>query len=656
MRSIAPILFFAAAAFAAAEEPAPIDPLARELLSWPISASAVAVPAKTIDLSAPGPPPRPDFQRVTDTELSYSEYSIYAYAINHWDVAEPIMTRWLTDASPFRRAAAAAAFYKRALTRGENPSRGRTMLQSLVTNRSLHPSARGMALRSLMLRAAVRWVADDRDDVSSWYLSLFDDPTLTYARIEDVAGRPLADVAAWWPEQLTPALARLARNVTTRNNAAIALGAILEQRDENGASPRTIRRVVEALTPWLAHKEWARESDSGGERLAAIEAAGTIGGPRVLEALRAGFAREPHNVALLAALVARRDPKALSIGMSDREPITENARGAVWTALLRTHAAPPAEIAEALFAFLRLSAKDPRALDNWNNVLPWRASLGRHLELTGTHGAADAIATRIAHATAGDAAVTNGVLAVIAAWDDDAIRALVLRELPRADARVVATVASHARAYRAAARRVANRTPFIALLAGDDVSRFLARPKSANRILVFARLAQIDIPAAQVTASAAHPEVVAQYLAHVDTPAHRALLRARFPHVISGMPPPVGRMPIPCASDAFTKLENELLAEIAAGKSDEVWAHVTFAGWPCGYLRDPRIVRGAMPEWREAFEAAGPAWTIDAWTPSHELFHADRAGARRIVFKNDAADPRVHRLAEAIDSRAALSR
>ncbi|HET7434635.1 MAG TPA: hypothetical protein VFN10_07990 [Thermoanaerobaculia bacterium] len=660
MRRLALVLSFAAASVAA-KETAPIDPISRELLSWPISAAAITVTPPAVAWPADVPPsPPPDLETMGDAQLSYSANDIYMLAIAQWSAMEPLVTRWLGDPSPFRRAAAAGALYKRALARGEDPQRVRTILQALVIDRTIHPSARQMALDILMLRAETRWQPEERDDLRQWFLSLFDDPTLTNARIDNIVGRPLAEVVAWSPERFTAAVARLARKPATRQNAALALSGVLQRAADTHASDTIRRQALDALVPWLADPAWAADSQWGGDRVAAIVAAGELGGARVVEALRKGFAREPHNVAILSALAAQGDAQALAVAMSDRESIDESSRRAVWSAVLRAHAAPPADVAASLFEWIRAVEKAAAVGYRWNEVLPWRTSLGHYVALNdGATGAAVVNAIAALYAKEEDPRIANGVLAVLAASKDDAVRDFMLRELPHADARVLAAVAAHARDYAGAARRVAQRGPVVALLAGDDVSRFLARRDTADRILVVARLAQIDIPAAQVAASAADPDVVSQYLAHVDTPEHRALLRQRFPGVVSGMPLPTGSDPqygmATCANDDFAKMENALLAEVKSGQTAEVFALFTFSGYPCGYTEEPLVVRDSLAELRAQLDAAGPVWTAFAFQ-HHELFHVSAGGARRIVFNAADADPRLKEIVRTIVMRASTIR
>jgi len=218
-----------------------------------------------------------------------------------WDAARPHVERLEFDGSnPHSQILAYWTKYSHALA--ENDSSGvetyRRKLQQIVEDRSARWSQRDLAMDALV--DGGNW--DGRD---AWYISLFSDETLLEIQDNGYTGMTtLMNASATTDEWIDRFLSLVkSGNKAARSAAARNLMTIYDDED----------RILEALLPWVADPNWAKESRDS-ERAKLIEALGEKDIPGSLPALMALLSNEADDQWSEAAeaLAKRKDPRTAS--------------------------------------------------------------------------------------------------------------------------------------------------------------------------------------------------------------------------------------------------------------------------------------------------------------------------------------------------------
>lgn len=218
-----------------------------------------------------------------------NEDELMALARVDWARAKPLLEKLENNPTqPISVVSAKWIFYQHALeTKNEDEAeKYRKQLKEVIENRNARPSVRDKALDALSLTP--EW--EGRDD---WYLSLMEDETLFdlregeqwYTGLTTLITRTPGD--KWIPKmiKLTKSSNPVVRNAAVRNLASLIY--------------RKNKEVIEALLPWLANKNWAKEAN--GERLALITALGEVDVPESVSALISVVTNEDEIYQLTAA-------------------------------------------------------------------------------------------------------------------------------------------------------------------------------------------------------------------------------------------------------------------------------------------------------------------------------------------------------------------
>ncbi|PYT00852.1 MAG: hypothetical protein DMF63_05990 [Acidobacteria bacterium] len=215
-----------------------------------------------------------------------------------WDAARPHVERLEFDGSnPHSQILAYWTRYTHALA--ENNSSDietyRRKLQQVVEDRSARYSQRDLAMDALV--DGGNW--DGRD---AWYMSLFSDETLLEIQDNGYTGMTTLMNASASPEEW---MDRFLSLVKSDNKAARSAGARNLMSIYNGQP-----QILEALLPWVADANWAKESQFS-ERRRLIEALGDIDVPGSLPALMSVVSNESDNgwSTAVAAIAKRKDPR-----------------------------------------------------------------------------------------------------------------------------------------------------------------------------------------------------------------------------------------------------------------------------------------------------------------------------------------------------------
>ena len=271
--------------------------------------------------------------------------ALKALARVDWDAARQHVDRLEMDASqPYSQTLAYWIRYTRALATDDASAAEsyREKLKRIVENSSAPWAQRDLAMDALV--DAGKW--EGRDE---WYTSLLSDETLLTIQENGYTGLTTMLIGAP-PDEWRERMLKLVRSGDKAVRTAAARNLLKQGLDQE---------IVNALLPWVADPNWAKESRDS-ERGGLITALGDMDHPEAVPMLITALANEDeYTKAVAEALVGKKDARAVPALTAALERDNDgDTRGAIISALVKLGGIPDNNLLADLEAFLEATATD----------------------------------------------------------------------------------------------------------------------------------------------------------------------------------------------------------------------------------------------------------------------------------------------------------